>query len=244
MLFFLLLEAAPAMNHPSASADNSPRKIWIEIDSQILNALFCVTGFGLAPWRFRDLYRFVRAAHFKNRACMDELAEQNKSWFRPPLWARKEAVQEATEGTEISRPPIVRSSTFTGKCAPPTPLWKLGFTIWMMVLNTLIQVALCYYMWAYNRIDRPVSKSRLTDSPWQIQRPLTDLYQLDLGHRYIYCLGLCRGNVCGYNVMVGGTEGQENRGTAGQGCCRRSIGKAGTREKVSNQYPKFKAAWI
>lgn len=155
MLFFLLLEAAPAMNHPSASADNSPRKIWIEIDSQILNALFCVTGFGLAPWRFRDLYRFVRAAHFKNRACMDELAEQNKSWFRPPLWARKEAVQEATEGTEISRPPIVRSSTFTGKCAPPTPLWKLGFTIWMMVLNTLIQVALCYYMWAYNRIDRP-----------------------------------------------------------------------------------------
>lgn len=49
MLLFLLLGAAPAMNHPSKDAINSSRKIWIEIDSQILNALFCVTGFGLAP---------------------------------------------------------------------------------------------------------------------------------------------------------------------------------------------------
>ncbi|PQE29552.1 alpha-L-rhamnosidase C protein [Rutstroemia sp. NJR-2017a BBW] len=56
MLFFLLLDAAPAMDHPSANSNDSPRKKWLEIDSQILNALFCVTGFGLAPWRFRDLY--------------------------------------------------------------------------------------------------------------------------------------------------------------------------------------------
>jgi hypothetical protein len=33
MLFFLLLGAASAMNHPSKDAINSPRKIWIEIDS-------------------------------------------------------------------------------------------------------------------------------------------------------------------------------------------------------------------
>lgn len=31
-----------------------------KIDSQILNALFCVTGFGLMPWRFRDLYYLSR----------------------------------------------------------------------------------------------------------------------------------------------------------------------------------------
>ncbi|KAF4332437.1 hypothetical protein FBEOM_13767 [Fusarium beomiforme] len=111
MLFFLLLKAAPAMNHPSADDDDSPRKKWLEIDSQILNALFCVTGFGLAPWRFRDLYLFVRAVHFNDRAA--------------------------------------------GNKAPPTPLWKLGFTIWMMVLNTILQAILCYYMWGYNRINRP-----------------------------------------------------------------------------------------
>lgn len=68
MLFFLLLKAAPAMNHPDGGdADSSPRKIWIEIDSQILNALFCVTGFGLAPWRFRDLYWYIKARWFHDR---------------------------------------------------------------------------------------------------------------------------------------------------------------------------------
>jgi hypothetical protein len=56
MLFLLLVNAAPAMCRPSCAAVDSPRRVWIEIDAQILNALFCVTGFGLAPWRARDLF--------------------------------------------------------------------------------------------------------------------------------------------------------------------------------------------
>src|SRR5215471_13975027 len=32
----------------------------IEIDAQILNALFCVTGIGLLPWRLRDGYLLFR----------------------------------------------------------------------------------------------------------------------------------------------------------------------------------------
>ncbi|KAK2022664.1 hypothetical protein LX32DRAFT_186639 [Colletotrichum zoysiae] len=144
MLFFLLLKAAPAMNHPSASDHNSPRKKWIEICSQILNGLFCVTGFGLAPWRFRDLYLYVRAANFRSREAMMKLAAQNRSWFRPPAWATAEADDDKA-------PP----ETFTGQAAPPTALWKLGLTIWMMVLNTLLQAVLCYFMWGYNRHDRP-----------------------------------------------------------------------------------------
>ncbi|KAF4874154.1 hypothetical protein COL154_009105 [Colletotrichum chrysophilum] len=141
MLFFLLINAAPAMNYPSADDNNSPRKKWLEIDSQILNALFCVTGFGLAPWRFRDLYWFIRATNFKDREAMRRLAAQNKGWFRPPAWTFED---------EKGRTP-----TFTNQTAPPTALWKLGFTIWMMVLNTLLQAVLCYFMWGYNRIDRP-----------------------------------------------------------------------------------------
>jgi len=35
-------------------------EIGIEVDSQILNALFCVTGLGLLPWRLRDGYLLVR----------------------------------------------------------------------------------------------------------------------------------------------------------------------------------------
>ncbi|KAL0932274.1 uncharacterized protein CTRU02_213227 [Colletotrichum truncatum] len=142
MLFFLLINAAPAMNYPSADDVNSPRKKWLEICSQILNALFCVTGFGLAPWRFRDLYLYIRAVNFKDREAMRKLAAQNKGWFRPPAWT--------FEGDAKGRTP-----TFTDQTAPPTALWKLGFTIWMMVLNTLLQAVLCYFMWGYNRIDRP-----------------------------------------------------------------------------------------
>lgn len=69
MLFLLLCKAAPEMCWALDDQEGwirdcdhlySSRRIWLEIDSQILNALFCVTGFGLIPWRFRDLYYLLR----------------------------------------------------------------------------------------------------------------------------------------------------------------------------------------
>ncbi|GFF93626.1 hypothetical protein IFM60648_10146 [Aspergillus lentulus] len=60
MLFLLLCNAAPAMCDPSCNDPDSPRRKWIEIDSQILNALFCIPGLGLAPWRMRGLYLWIR----------------------------------------------------------------------------------------------------------------------------------------------------------------------------------------
>lgn len=69
MLFLLLCNAAPEMCWAHDDQEGwirdcnhlySSRRIWLEIDSQILNALFCVTGFGLVPWRFRDLYYLLR----------------------------------------------------------------------------------------------------------------------------------------------------------------------------------------
>ncbi|KAF2824117.1 hypothetical protein CC86DRAFT_326551 [Ophiobolus disseminans] len=141
MLFFLLLKAAPSMNHPTADDDYSPRKIWLEIDSQILNALFCVTGFGLAPWRFRDFYWMINVVHLHDKKSMARLMQQNKAWFRP----------SAEYDDLVERDTI----TFTGEQAPPTALWKLAFTVDMMVLNTVLQAVLCYFMWGYNRFDRP-----------------------------------------------------------------------------------------
>lgn len=141
MLFFLLLKAAPAMNYPdNGDADDSPRKIWLEIDSQILNALFCLTAWGLAPWRFRDLYwvaqwRFGKAE--ASHRAIRRLAARNEAWFRT-----REEDSEAKE-------------TFHGARAPPTASWKLDFVVWMMVLNTLFQVGMAFFMWHYNRIDRP-----------------------------------------------------------------------------------------
>jgi hypothetical protein len=118
MLFFLLLGAAPAMNHPSKDDLSSPRKKWLEIDSQILNALFCVTGFGLAPWRFRDLWWLYLGRMKHDARAMRKLEKQNRSWFRPPAWLEEE------EGRE-------KRVTFTGEVAPATHLWKLSFVVWM-----------------------------------------------------------------------------------------------------------------
>jgi Protein of unknown function (DUF2985) len=145
MLFFLLLGAAPAMNHPSKDNINSPRKKWIEIDSQILNALFCVRGFGLAPWRFRDLWWLGKVRWRRDRYAMFRLGEKNKSWFRPPTWFLDEKGRGEGE----------KRVTFTGNVAPPTRMWKLGFVVWMMVLNTLFQGVLAGMMGGYNRINRP-----------------------------------------------------------------------------------------
>lgn len=51
-LLTLLIAGATDQSLP----DKWYRDYVIEIVSQIINALFCVTGLGLIPWRFRDLY--------------------------------------------------------------------------------------------------------------------------------------------------------------------------------------------
>ncbi|KAI5262999.1 hypothetical protein E4T47_09131 [Aureobasidium subglaciale] len=147
MLFFLLLHAAPAMNHPdNGDADSSPRKIWLEIDSQILNALFCLTAFGLAPWRFRDLYWItcwrLGAGPEHGHGALKKLAERNSDWFR--MGNRRG--EEYLEDSRI---------TFTGEHAPPTKSWKLDLMVWLMAFNTFFQVGMAFFMWHWNRIDRP-----------------------------------------------------------------------------------------
>jgi len=121
MLFLLLCNASPAMCRtpvlpphlkgqrlsPAASLAlghkgypvkfdcndiDSPRRIWLEIDSQILNALFCVTGFGLVPWRARDLYYLLRwrLTSEKRVGLMRKLHDLRvlagiyRNWFRLP----------------------------------------------------------------------------------------------------------------------------------------------------------------
>ena len=147
MLFFLLLKAAPAMNHPdNGDADSSPRKIWIEIDSQILNALFCLTSFGLAPWRFRDLYWCAcwrgGWGPEEGRAALRKLAKRNNDWFRMGARHGEEHLEDAR-------------ITFTGKRATPTKPWKLDAVVWLMVWNTIFQVGMAFMMWHWDRISRP-----------------------------------------------------------------------------------------
>ncbi|KAF1844759.1 uncharacterized protein K460DRAFT_283662 [Cucurbitaria berberidis CBS 394.84] len=163
MLFLLLCNASPAMCVPSCNDINSPRRKWIEIDSQILNALFCVTGFGLAPWRFRDLYwwGWWRLGGPKRRDIgIRRLAGLHRGWFRLPGSDRLPEEADATYvDPEDPAVPIPVSSIPdpppTGIRAPPTKSWKMDFVLWNNAWNTFFQVVLCYYMYNYNRYKRP-----------------------------------------------------------------------------------------
>lgn len=163
MLFLLLCNAAPAMCKPDCNDINSPRRKWIEIDSQILNALFCVTGFGLAPWRFRDLYwwGWWRISGPKRRVTgIRRLAGIHRGWFRLP--GSDELPDDADATVVDPKNPAVPIPVTaipdpppTAIRAPPTRSWTMDLVVWFNVLNTLLQVLLCFYMWHYNRINRP-----------------------------------------------------------------------------------------
>ncbi|KAE9977709.1 hypothetical protein EG328_001836 [Venturia inaequalis] len=165
MLFLLLCNASPAMCKPTCNDINSPRRIWIEIDSQILNALFCVTGFGLVPWRFRDLYWLmvyrlgIRGKSKEQRMVgLRRLAGIHRNWFR--LEGSQNWEQE--DGSNLEANPAVPlpiakklDPPLTGERAPPTALWKMDYVIWMNCWNTFLQTVLCGFMWGLNRYDRP-----------------------------------------------------------------------------------------
>lgn len=165
MLFLLLCNASPAMCKPTCNDINSPRRIWIEIDSQILNALFCVTGFGTIPWRFRDLYYLLQYRIQKKEIGLRRLAGINRGWLRlagsqdlPVTLGPADIETEAANVPESTIPfPITKiaNAPLTGIRAPPTKMWKLDFVIWAMVWNTFLQAVLSGFMWGLNRYKRP-----------------------------------------------------------------------------------------
>ncbi|TGO67542.1 hypothetical protein BOTNAR_0040g00270 [Botryotinia narcissicola] len=167
MLFLLLCNASPAMCKPTCNDIYSPRRVWIEIYSQILNALFCVTGFGTIPWRFRDLYYLLQYRIGKNEMGLRRLAGINRSWFRlagseslsPEIGPSQLAAQDSDTPLPQSSLafPLSKSpdAPLTGVRAPATAMWKLDFVVWTMVWNTFLQAVLSGFMWGLNRYDRP-----------------------------------------------------------------------------------------
>ena len=185
MIFFVLLNAAPAMCHPSCDNIHSARKIWIEIDSQILNGLFCVTGFGLIPWRFRDFYYLMRWRNGKGENALiyhRKLAGINRGWYRlpgsdkladdigpPPKYNKKnpapvdvpppysEEEIAAMEANPAIPLPITSmpDPPLTGVRAPTSRSWTIDVVVWMYLWNTIFQGALAGCMWGFNRYNRP-----------------------------------------------------------------------------------------
>ena len=169
MLFLLLIGGGKQfMCYPPGSHGvkdcnniNSPRRIWIEIDSQILNALFCVTGFGLIPWRFRDLYYLLQFRLRHKQDAFRRLGGIHRSWFRLPGSHELPTDPHASIIAPDSNPAIpippskAPDAPLTGIRAPATKMWKLDYVIWAYVLNTFLQAVLSGFMWGLNRYDRP-----------------------------------------------------------------------------------------
>jgi len=164
MLFLILCRATPAMAHPSYDDDYSAAKIWLEIDSQILNALFCVTGLGLIPWRFRDFYYLLQWRWHKNPNGLRRLAGIHRGWFRlagsqeldPRFDPAEDRVPENTNEMALALPVKLSSGPpLTGERAPPSEYWKMDLVVWAFVVNTLLQIVLCGCMWGLNRFNRP-----------------------------------------------------------------------------------------
>ncbi|KAK5213005.1 hypothetical protein LTR47_007044 [Exophiala xenobiotica] len=182
MIFFVLLNAAPAMCHPTCDSDDSARKKWIEIDSQILNGLFCVTGFGLLPWRARDFYYVMRWRVGGHQKYQRKLAGIYRGWYRlpgseqlandvgpPPAYSKKHprtpespppySEEEVARLEENPAIPLPASSMpeppLTGIRARPSRSWSVDFVVHMYMANTFFQVLLCVWMWHWNRFTRP-----------------------------------------------------------------------------------------
>ena len=169
MLFLLLIGGGQEfMCYPPGSHGvkecnniNSPRRIWIEIDSQILNALFCVTGFGLIPWRFRDLYYLLQFRLRHKQDALRRLGGIHRSWFRLPGSHELPTDPDAPFADPENNPaiPIPASKApdapLTGIRAPASKMWKLDYVIWAYVLNTFLQAVLSGFMWGLNRYNRP-----------------------------------------------------------------------------------------
>jgi hypothetical protein len=145
---------------------DSPRRKWIEWDSQILTALFCVTGFGLIPWRFRDFYYLLQYRVWHNEEGLRRLGGIHRGWYRLPgsqdlpIELGPDNV-ESLQWSSLPRLSIpypetrIADAPRTGVRAPATKPWKVDFVIWSMVWNTFLQAVLSGFMWGLNRYNRP-----------------------------------------------------------------------------------------
>ncbi|KAI9048269.1 hypothetical protein LZ554_008064 [Drepanopeziza brunnea f. sp. 'monogermtubi'] len=165
MLFLIIIHATPAMAHPSWDSWDSGAKTWTEINSQILNALFCVTSIGLIPWRFRDLWFLLVWRCRGDEGALRRLAGIHRDWFRlqgsqkvPIEWEPKtDALPDGIPESALCLPVALSPDPpLTGERAPPTAkYWLLDLVIWAFVWNTLFQIVLNGLMWGMNKYNRP-----------------------------------------------------------------------------------------
>lgn len=140
---------------------------WVEVSSQVENALFTATGVGFIPFRVVDTYRICNIWYFKRKTC-----RLRKERSLPPLLDEDDLpdpvydpnyVQVLTDREQrdlhYHQRQFMRSQTWYRPHGTATHR-AFPINIALMICffvdgNSVFQIILCGTMWGLNRFDRP-----------------------------------------------------------------------------------------
>ncbi|KIO32803.1 hypothetical protein M407DRAFT_66291 [Tulasnella calospora MUT 4182] len=140
---------------------------WVEVSSQVTNALFTATGVGLIPWRAIDTYRIGKIWYYKRltrqlrkKAGLPELADEDD--LPDPAYNPDYVhvlTDEQQDELHYQQLKFQQSQTWYRPHATEThrafPI-NTGLLICLLIdFNSVFQIMLCGVMWGLNRFTRP-----------------------------------------------------------------------------------------
>jgi len=143
------------------------QKFWVELSSQVENALFTLTGIGLLPWRVMDTYRILKIWRYKR---LDATLRRQQSF--PPLENQDDLPDPDLDPnfTHVLTEKQQRDLRRQQKRFQKSQMWyrahgtdtHRAFPINTALLicllvdgNSFFQCFLCGCMWGLNRYNRP-----------------------------------------------------------------------------------------
>ncbi|CUA70390.1 hypothetical protein RSOLAG22IIIB_00750 [Rhizoctonia solani] len=140
---------------------------WVEISSQIENALFTVTGVGLIPWRVIDTYRIAKIWHYRQvtrrlrrKAKLPALIDGND--LPDPVYNPNYVhvlSDRQQEDLHYQQQKFMASQTWYRPHETEThkafPIKTALFICLYIDFNSVFQCMLCGCMWSMNRFERP-----------------------------------------------------------------------------------------
>ncbi|CAE6435294.1 unnamed protein product [Rhizoctonia solani] len=140
---------------------------WVEVSSQIENALFTVTGVGLIPWRVIDTYRIAKIWHYRQvtrrlrrNAQLPALVDGNDlpDPIYNPNYVRVLSARQQ-EDLHYQQQKFMASQTWYRPHETEThkafPIKTALFICLYIDFNSVFQCMLCGCMWSMNRFERP-----------------------------------------------------------------------------------------
>ncbi|CAE6451595.1 unnamed protein product [Rhizoctonia solani] len=140
---------------------------WVEVSSQIENALFTVTGVGLIPWRVIDTYRIAKIWHYRQvtrrlrrKAKLPALIDGND--LPDPVYNPNYVhvlSDRQQEDLHYQQQKFMASQTWYRPHETEThkafPIKTALFICLYIDFNSVFQCMLCGCMWSMNRFERP-----------------------------------------------------------------------------------------